>query len=362
MRKPYMNPLGGPERYDVNGSAQVSGLVTAFRDDFNGAGINQSEWNVQLGAGMFINVANGELAIGSGVTPNSETIITGKTPFTVPFRLWFIMRLSQRIANQEFYLEAVNAAGDMLAQWLLDGAVQTTGKVDARNGGNTSAGAVAYNINATGADGILEIQLFPDECWFRAQVADSNAGRNLGVVRTRNIPDPNDEYYIRIRVKNLGVAPASSTSLILGAVCGQDINEVPVEITGGQGVGVMGQSVAVVIPGGANIAVTNIYYNDTVTPLAASGVFTGTARDLGVSGGSTTARFTATVFADQAGTLYIDMSNDNVTWRQAKKAPMVAGDSVELSAVVVTRYYRARVVNGAAAQTAFMLNSNAGRI
>lgn len=361
MRKPYKNPLGGPERHDVNGAAQISGLVTAFRDDFNGVALNPDEWTVQLGAGMAINVAGGELSISSGVTANSETIITGNTPFTVPFRLWFILRMSQRIANQEFYLEAVNAAGDMLAQWLLDGVTATAAKIDAKNGGNTSAGALAYTINATGADGILETQLFPDECWFRSQAADSNAGRNLGVVRTRNIPDPNDEYFIRIRVKNLGVAPASSTSLVLGAVCGQDINEVPVEITGGQGTGVMAQTVAVVLPGGTVVMLQNTYYNDTVTPLAASAAFTGTVRDHGVSG-SYIQRFTATAFADQAGTLYIDMSNDNVTWRQAKKSPLVAGDSVELSVVSVTRYYRARFVNGAVAQTAFMLNSSSQRI
>lgn len=361
MRKPYKNPLGGPERYDANGAAQVSGLVTAFRDDFNGVALNPDEWNVQLGAGMAINVAGGELSISSGVTANSETIITGKTPFTVPFRLWFIMRMSQRIANQEFYLEAVNAASDMLAQWLLDGVTSTAAKIDAKNGGNTSAGAVAYPINFTGVDGILETQLFPDECWFRSQLADSNAGRNLGVVRTRNIPDPNDEYFIRIRVKNLGVAPASSTNLVLGAVCGQDINEVPVEVTGGQGNGVLAQSIPVSLPSGASISVPNGYYNDSVTPLAASAAFTGTVRDCGVSGGAVQ-RFTATAFADQAGTLYIDMSNDNVTWRQAKKTPVVAGDSAELSAVAVTRYFRARFVNGAAAQAAFMLNSSVGRI
>ncbi len=112
-------------------------------------------------------------------------------------------------------------------------------------------------------------------------------------------------------------------------------------------------------PVSGTLGVNNVttFYNDTVTALAAAGTFTGTSRDLGVSPQTGKRLFVATAFADQAGTLYVDMSNDNTTWRQARKIAIVAGDSAELQVAVVTRYYRARFVNGATAQGGFMLNS-----
>ena len=113
----------------------------------------------------------------------------------------------------------------------------------------------------------------------------------------------------------------------------------------------------VTISGFAAVANLATYWNDTVTPLIAAGTYTGTVRDLGISSTQNRKTFYASAFADQAGTLFIDMSNDNIAWRQAKKIACLAGDSVELSALICTRYYRVRWVNGATAQAAFMLNS-----
>lgn len=106
---------------------------------------------------------------------------------------------------------------------------------------------------------------------------------------------------------------------------------------------------------------SNIFYNDSVTALAGAATFTGTARDVAIAAGSVQpfAAFNATAFADQAGTLRIEMSNDSTTWRRATADTAVAaGAVVTLSVPVVTRYYRVVYVNGATLQGAFMLNSS----
>jgi hypothetical protein len=105
---------------------------------------------------------------------------------------------------------------------------------------------------------------------------------------------------------------------------------------------------------------SNIYYNDTTTNLGASDTFTGTARDIAIAAGSASpyVYFNAIALANQAGTLRIEMSNNNSTWFRATVDTAVAADTpVTLSARVVTRYYRVVYVNGGVAQTSFVLNS-----
>lgn len=105
----------------------------------------------------------------------------------------------------------------------------------------------------------------------------------------------------------------------------------------------------------------NIYYNETTTAQAASATYTGTARDVAIIAGSVNpfAKFNAVAFADQAGTLRIEMSNDNATWRRATADTAVAaGSTVYLTVPVTTRYHRAVYINGATLQGAFMLNTS----
>lgn len=106
--------------------------------------------------------------------------------------------------------------------------------------------------------------------------------------------------------------------------------------------------------------VDNVFWNESVAILAISQTVTGTSRDTGVSAGSNHryAAFNAFAFADQAGTLRIEVSADNVTWRRASADQAVAaGAALYLSVPVTARYHRAVYVNGAVAQTAFMLNT-----
>lgn len=105
----------------------------------------------------------------------------------------------------------------------------------------------------------------------------------------------------------------------------------------------------------------NVFFNDTTTAQAISATFTGVSRDVGMAAasGHRYSAFNAQAFADQAGTLRIEVSNDNTTWRPITADVAVAANTpVILSVPVMTRYHRAVFVNGAVAQAAFMLNTS----
>lgn len=105
----------------------------------------------------------------------------------------------------------------------------------------------------------------------------------------------------------------------------------------------------------------NVFYNDTTTALGVSATYTGTARDVAVAAGTQHrySMFNAAAWSDQAGTLRLECSNDNVTWRPITTDTAVAANTpVILSVPILTRYYRPVFVNGGVAQTAFMLNTS----
>lgn len=105
----------------------------------------------------------------------------------------------------------------------------------------------------------------------------------------------------------------------------------------------------------------NTFWNESVTAQAAAATVTGTARDVGVAAAAAHryAAFNAFAFADQAGTLRIEISTDNVTWRRASADVAVAANApVHLSVPITARFYRAVYVNGATLQTQFMLNTS----
>ena len=62
-----------------------------------------------------------------------------------------------------------------------------------------------------------------------------------------------------------------------------------------------------------------------------------------------------TVFADQAGTLYIEQSNNGTNWDLSTSNSISASTGEAISEVIVAPYFRARYVNGATPQTAFRL-------
>lgn len=166
----------------------------------------------------------------------------------------------------------------------------------------------------------------------------------------------------------LAAAPAA-ISLQFNFITLLESNELAVEVTSGRGSAISGQSIPVALTAalpagtasiGAVSNLDNVFYNDSTTALGASATFTGTGRDSGATAGTNhkTGTFTAYALADQAGTLRIEQSNDNTTWRRSTVDTAVAANTpVFLTTVVVTRYHRVVFVNGATAQGSFCVNS-----
>lgn len=355
----YFQPLADEFQpvHGDEGALFVSTLAQAWREDFSSTSLS-GDWELVVqGAGHSYSVSSSVLSLTTGVTANTETIIRSTRSFRVPFRVFFIFYLSQRIANQEFYLEIVDDSGNMAARWLLDGTSATTGKIQVVNGGVASS-ASSVTINSTGSYNILELELFPDEVYFHSRTADSTSSRSYTYVRHRLIPDPKGDYFIQIRAKNLSSAPASSTTLYLDAVTVQDIYELAAEITAGRGATAGSQALPIYVTGGSsNVWSYNrlVYYTETTTTLGANGSFTGSAKDSTVSGIGSYARFLAGAFADQPGTLYLELSRDSSTWRVAKQVSVSANTLVIEEIPFATRYARVRYQNGSTAQKTFEL-------
>ena len=117
------------------------------------------------------------------------------------------------------------------------------------------------------------------------------------------------------------------------------------------------------------VAGAGIWYDDTSTALAANATFTGTARDATVTA-TATAMANAATYAkevrlaaesDQSGTLWLEVSRDNVNWRRVKSVPTAAVTGGAQYAEIVHRpswrYWRGGFTNGATLQTRMTLGS-----
>ncbi|OXE37448.1 MAG: hypothetical protein CGW95_01475 [Phenylobacterium zucineum] len=102
-------------------------------------------------------------------------------------------------------------------------------------------------------------------------------------------------------------------------------------------------------------------FTDSSTVLAASATFTGTGR---ATTGANYVKFNAVAFADQAGTLAIDLSVDSGTTYRQIASVAVAANVAQVLSVPMTglagtaTLYRVRYVNGATLQAAFQLSSS----
>jgi hypothetical protein len=377
-----------------------------LRDEFFTFDTTNTWELIQTGAGQTVTVAgaaNGAryLNVATGVTINSETIILSRDSFKLPVKLAFALSMSQRIANQEVFVEivGVNATTGVVetdatfpstnlnnasnaASLKFDGTVVTTASHLSRGFAVSEligAGTV-FTGSTTAATGtcpnfipasIYEINADMEEVVWNTRAVDSLAAVQVAVKRTQTLPDPGKDYKVRIRIRNLGTAPASTTDVRLHFVRVLDTTRFTVDFARHMGrtadvADSLPVAVTAALPTGGNIigsvrSSNNQFWNDSTTAQAAAATLTGTARDTGAV--SPTAHqfsaFNAMAFADQPGTMRIEVSNDNTTWRRITADVTVAANTaVVLSVPIVTRYYRAVYVNGATLQTAFMLNTS----
>lgn len=331
------------------------------RYDFSG-NVLPTEWNVlQQNNGMSITVANSVMTISAGTNAGDTAIIRCTNKFRIKSYTRFVMSLSQRIANQNVYLELTNAAGTTYARYDFFGTTATSVRCQTANQGTANT-AINVVCPSTASFGTFDIYCDTSDVVFSSVASNSNTAKAGIASFDRLILDPDEDYFVQVRVVNGATAPASNTNVNIDAVVLQDLTGLKVDIIRGDGTASISNAAPVQVLGTTSVSQTNnIFYNESTTALLANASFTGTSRDTGVAAAAqhSYAAFNVTAVSDAAGTVRIEMSNDGTTWRSATAStPVAANTPVLLSIPVTTRYHRAVYTNGATPQTIFMLNTS----
>jgi hypothetical protein len=116
------------------------------------------------------------------------------------------------------------------------------------------------------------------------------------------------------------------------------------------------------------IGAGGVWWDDSVTTLGATATFTGTSRDLvlaatgvAMSNAAYAQELRVSAESDVTGTLWLEVSRDNTTWRRVKSVATAAVTGGGFYAEIVHRpswrYARVGYTNGAGAQARFTINS-----
>jgi hypothetical protein len=264
-----------------SGALRVGNTKTKLRDEFPTGGLKSALWDlIATGSGMTVATGNGTtgsyLLISSGTTINSETIVRSKDVFTLPARFAAFVTASQRIANQEFFVELieVDAAGAPVvgtsqtnagtapnyACVKFDGTVATEARVAARSGNAPEFLSAASTITTTVATGsgpnwfpagMVELQITGEHVQLLQAAIDVTTAATPARRITQCAPDPEALYKLQIRARNLGTAPASTTDWRVHAIRLFDYSRFDVSVIGGPGHSGAGSSVPVNVAGGS---------------------------------------------------------------------------------------------------------------
>lgn len=339
--------------------AIIRGMTAKFRDDFN-TNLSSSDWEI-LQSGLPIGsvvVTSGALTIRPGTINNQLITVRSKFKVSIPCKISFICSLGNRYANQDFYLELVDASGQHFARFLLTGTTANSITPQVGNGGvGTSTALIGTSLLSRT---LLELDVFPDVATFSFRPLDTGSGRGASTARNSRVPDPNLEYFIQIRAVN-GTGVSANNEFFIDAVSYQSLEIISTELLGGRGSALASESIPIIaasnynLPvtiasGNTNVAVTAldapIYTGETISPIAANATFTGIARN--TSNRKNLCVFVAT---DQPGTLFIDWSFDSTTWYTFAGIPCTAGNPVINRQETMLQYYRIRYINGSNAAT-----------
>lgn len=187
--------------------------------------------------------------------------------------------------------------------------------------------------------------------WLAMPVIPSNGANTAPVSSSTNVglfAFASSAAAVRARVSTYG----SGTVAVVLVLKRRPLNVIGTSLAGGS------SSIGNVnVTGTVN---TNLGLTDSTNALAADAIFTGTSRT------NTSAQFSyfsATAFANAAGTLFLEQSLDNgSTFQPIASSALVAGIAQQLSIRITGTYnattqYRVRYVNGPVAQSLFRLSS-----
>jgi hypothetical protein len=231
---------------------------TPFRDSFADAVVNPSLWTITQGAGA-ISESAGTLTLGSGTTANNTTSLLSTQTFSFPAKVAIGLLLSQRIANQSFFVELVSIDagtgepnGLETAAFVFDGTTAAQAKHHVTTGAlplNQSAASTYPSTDTTTK--LFEIEASTDEVWFHGSGALDQVSARLNSYRMQlKSPNPNAIYKLRLRWLNGATAPASNTNALVTFLSVIEYEELVTEILSGRGNSIAGNAVSVMVAGG----------------------------------------------------------------------------------------------------------------
>lgn len=147
-------PAGTTAGLPIKGVPQAV-FRTTFSKVVAANGVDSTYWSLlQTGSGQAISQSGGNLVITTGTTANAETCIRSNVSWHDSFNLRVGSQLSQRIANNNFYVELVDVIGDSLSYSITNATtvVVTVPGTTWTTAGN--AGQKVYIGIITGAAGI----------------------------------------------------------------------------------------------------------------------------------------------------------------------------------------------------------------
>ncbi|QKZ15887.1 hypothetical protein [Spirosoma sp. KUDC1026] len=388
-----------PEMKTPSGAVRVGTSQTKFRDDFLDFDTTDN-WKVVVNDGSQSITLNGlaggsrYLNINSGIVSGSETVILSRSRFKMPCKLAVGLSLSQRIVNQDFFVELVevdengNEVFDTsvftgpnvrnsrnAVSILINGTAANNGRYALRAQGVSEllSSELTYGTNHTTASGTspnfnaanqYEILAKTDLVNITCRNVNSTSAGTVVMNRTDICPNPERMYAVRIRVKNTGI-PASATDFRIHFIRVIDASAFSVDysIIGGNNMDTMSLPVKVTTVPQTNVVFGNSggsLFADSNTNLAANAVFTGTSRDAGTS--PAYRKYHAGGIASHTGVMKIQASTNGTTWFDALIKTVEANVPFSESVDALTRYYRTIFTNGATAQTSFFLNSAYHRV
>ena len=350
------------------GSVTAQSTQLQKRWEFHESALSNDWEIVTKGAGQSLTPSSGTLKINAGVGSNEVFTLRCKTSCSPRAFLRWTVLVSQRITNQDIYLELSTRDGQTRASYRLNGTNSNTALLEVVKAGFMYSAPSQSLAASSSVLQHLDIIADIEAVFFGSSNVNAGSAKTTGIVDV-SIPTQDDVLYPVLRIVNGSTAPATNTTITLHSVTLEDLTAVavdqsfkaglesgaaalPMRMQGGS-VDSVGTVYSVSTVGAVGIKITS--YIETTTNLTSGQIFTGPSRD--ITSGMQSSMFTGLCYADVSGTLYVEESIDGSAFYPMQQIPVTAGVAVKFENRMHSRYARVRYVNGVTAQTTFRISS-----
>jgi hypothetical protein len=360
---------------------KVSNVTKTFFDDFPGAAIDSTKWDVITNTGSpTIAVTSSELRITTTTGGTQEYLLRSKEMFRLPAKFIGSFRMATAGTNQVFYVELVSVnPGTGLPDGLSAISIYSENTTSFFRFRTTADGTNFTPTNAIGngtgsTTTSYEWVALPDLMTGMSRVFNDNTPLGGVAQYSGNLPDPTATYKLQIRAVN-NVTSAGALFAV-GRVTLQELNPIQTitDLARGTGINSTGNATPVTLTGSLAVqqssgSSSTPWYmrsyiavgSSSTSTLGAGATYTGAA----TNGNVTTAAITTvrvivrhTGATLGTGTLVLEESTDTSTYREVARFP-VPNDgtyrSYSFAPGGAGDFWRMKFINGAVAQSAFYI-------